>query len=852
MLGAMTIRSSTRRFRDLAAAAVAIAALGLPASQQTPAVAAPPAHSFPHHTLPEVVPRSFNGDVRDLSPVPSAPSDEPEMDQPAPTRSPGAPAPSVSAVPNMPSPGQTFAGLSHDGACTGGTCGAGYPPDTVGDVGPDHYVEAVNTAVGIYNKTGTQLAAFTFNSLWSGAGSGTACDTANAGDPTVVYDPLGDRWFVADFAFAEVSSPPYYECIAVSKTGNPVTGGWWLYAVRADDASHPFLPDYPKIAVWRDGLYMTANMFDCRTGCSFKEVRIWAFNRVDLEAGTFRGIVVDMGTTAYVSMLPSNLRGASPPAGTPNFVVAESRSTFAFQVFRFHVDWATPGSSTFTGPVNVSQTSYPFASGDLVPQPGTTTKLDSLEDRLMMQAQYRNISGTESLWVSHTVGNAPTGVQWAQINVSGGTVRTTPVQQQIWINVNGDGVSRWMPSLAVDHVGNMALGYSASSGAVFPSIRYAGRLATDTPNTLGQGEATLFAGTGSQVFNCGGEPCHRWGDYTSMSVDPEDDCTFWYVGQYYVTTGSTNWRTRIGSFTFPSCSVTGGTADLSLTKTDGPDPVLADSALMYTLTVADTGPSDATDVVVTDALPANVMVGSTDPSQGSCAGTTSVTCDLGSIPSGGNATVAISITPVAPGAITNTASVSATEPDPSPANNSATQTTAVNAQADTKYVAVTDSGLAPSSPVVKQGITVQWNIFGPSSNGVSDATGMGLFGSGTQAPVSYFRFTYVAAGRYAVIDALQHTSTVKVPLIVAPTSGAVSTPFTVTWSSTTAPSGFVFDVQIRRPGTSTWRSWKTGQTSRSAVFTPDAGAGTYRFRARMRNVAGGSAAYSAAKSITVG
>jgi uncharacterized repeat protein (TIGR01451 family) len=470
----------------------------------------------------------------------------------------------------------------------------------------------------------------------------------------------------------------------------------------------------------------------------------------------------------------------------------------------------------------------------------------------MMQAQYRNISGTESLWVSHTVGSPLPGVQWAQINVTGGTVVTTPVQQQIWTNVNGDGVSRWMPSLAVDHVGNMALGYSASSGTVFPSIRYAGRLTTDALSTLGQGEATLFAGTGSQDFTCGGAACHRWGDYTSMSVDPGDDCTFWYVGEYYTTSGSANWKTRIGSFTFPSCSATGGSANLSITKTDSPDPVRADSPLTYTLTVADAGAADATNVVVTDALPANVMFGSAVPSQGSCAGTTTVTCDLGGIANGANATVSISITPVAPGTITNTASVSATESDPNPANNSASQSTTVKAQAKTKYVTVTDPAFTPSSLAVPQGTTVQWNFFGPSANGVSDATGMGLFSSGIRAPVSYFRYTYAAASSYGVVDDLHHISTVKVALIAAPTSGTVSTPFTVTWSSIAAPSGYVFDVQIRRPGTSTWATWKNAQTASSAAFTPDAGAGTYRFRALMRATAGGAAAYSAAKSITVG
>ena len=210
------IGSSPRRSRILSVAvvAIAVAALGLPASQ-IPAVAASPGHAYPHHILPAVVPKSFSGDVRDLSPVPSAPFDEPEIEEPASSKAPSGGAASVTATPDMPALSGSFAGLSHDGACTGGTCGAGYPPDTVGDVGPNHYVEAVNTAVGIYSKTGTQLAAFTFNSLWSGAGTGTACDTANNGDPTVVYDPMADRWFVADFAWTNLSSGPYIECVAV-------------------------------------------------------------------------------------------------------------------------------------------------------------------------------------------------------------------------------------------------------------------------------------------------------------------------------------------------------------------------------------------------------------------------------------------------------------------------------------------------------------------------------------------------------------------------------------------------------------------------------------------------------------
>lgn len=848
---------SRRRFRSLVGIAAAFSVLALLTVQQGPAVAATPARSGPPaHIMRSVAPGSYDGDVRDLPMVPSSPLVDPGVSEPEPARDPSPPSDSGSGpvAPNMPATTQNFAGLHFAGACTGGNCGAGYPPDTVGDVGPNNYVEAVNTSVGIFSKTGTQQAAFTFNSLWSGAGTGTSCDTSNNGDPTVVYDAMADRWFVADFSWANIDNGPYYECVAVSKTGDPVTGGWWLYGIRADDAGHNWLPDYPKMGIWPDGLYMTANMFDCSSSCSsspYKGVRAYAFNRTVMEAGqALQAVNFDTGA-AYFSLLPSNLRGTAPPVGTPNYLITESQTVFGFEVFKFHVDWVTPASSTLTGPTTVSQTSYSPVFGSTVPQPGTATLLDSLEDRLMMQAQYRNISGTESLWVSHTVGSAPTGVQWAQINVTGGTISATPVQQQIWSNVNSDGVSRFMPSLAVDRLGDMALGYSASSSTVFPSINYAGRLVTDPINTLAQGEATMFAGTGSQAFNCGSAACHRWGDYTSMSVDPVDDCTFWYVGEYYITTTSTDWQTRIGSFKFPGCSAVVGSADLSITNTDSPDPVTADSPVTYTLHVANGGASGATNVVVTDTLPANVIFGSAVASQGSCSGSATVTCNLGGIVNGGSANVTISITPIAPGTITNAAAVSATETDPNPANNSASQPTTVKSQSKTKYVTVTNSGFAPSSLAVAQGTTVQWNFFGPSSTSVSDSTGMGLFSSGPKAPVSFFRFAYIGAGQYGVADGLSHTGQITVAPKVKPGSGTVSTPFTVTWSSATAPAGFVFDVQVLRPGTSTWVNWLTGQTSKSGVFTPDAGVGTYQFRALMRRIAVGSAANSLPKKITV-
>jgi hypothetical protein len=456
----------------------------------------------------------------------------------------------------MPTPTISFNGMDFN------LNGAGHPPDPVGDVGPNHFIQAVNTSIGIFNKTtGAPISTFTFNSLWSGAATGTPCDTSHRGDPTVIYSKQNDRFIVADFSWTSLQNGPYYECIAVSKTSNPVTGGWWLYAFRADDATHPWLPDYPKMGIWPDGLYMTANMFDClNSSCSsatYKEVRVYAFNIVDLVNGAvLRSVVADTSSSRF-SLLPSNYRGTPPPAGTPNYVAGESIASFSWEVFKFQVDYATPANSTFTGPTNVSQASYVLAA-DPVPEPAPGNNTDTLADRAMMQAQYRNIAGVESLWVNHTTGtpsaSTPTGIQWAQINVTGGTVNTTPVQQQIFNNA-ADGLNRFMGALAVDNAGNIALGYTASSSAVAPDIRYAGRLSTDALNQLPQSETTMLPSVtrSVQTGNCGPGPCTRWGDYSAMTVDPVDECTFWYTNMYFPVEGL-NWVTRIGSFKFPTCT----------------------------------------------------------------------------------------------------------------------------------------------------------------------------------------------------------------------------------------------------------------------------------------------------------
>jgi hypothetical protein len=229
--------------------------------------------------------------------------------------------------------------------------------------------------------------------------------------------------------------------MAVSKSADPINGGYWLYAIPASDVAHPWGPDYEKMAVWSDGVYVTGNMINCQNvSCGsfiYEEVRVMAFNKQDLISGAvLRSKIGDLNTPSYISLLPANLRGTPPPAGTPEFFVGESRS-MAWDVFKFHVDWTGPGS-TFTGPYSVSQTPHAVPLS-LVPTPAPGNPIETLDDRALNLVQYRNFSGVESLWVTQAAGTlttpAPTGMQWAQINVSGGTVGANPVQQQIFNKV---------------------------------------------------------------------------------------------------------------------------------------------------------------------------------------------------------------------------------------------------------------------------------------------------------------------------------------------------------------------------------------------------------------------------------
>ena len=467
-------------------------------------------------------------------------------------------------TPTIPAPILTF-----DGGAAAQFCACA-PPDSDGDVGPNHYVEAINSAFAVYSKTGTLLAGpITYNSFFAPL-VGTPCQNQNDGDPFVLYDHVADRWVITDFAFASFPGTNFYECVAVSQSPDPVAGPWALYALLIDPAN---LDDYPKMAMWNNpqpgGAYhINFNMFPSPT--SFAGVKTFALDRGSMLSGgpanAISFFIPPAGLGDSYSLVAANFRtGTPPPAGRDEMLLAvDSPATGGVTLTQvkgwlFHVDFATPGNSTLGVGANHSPNTLisvsPFidaftdaAGFTIVPQQGTTSLIQTLGDKIMTPVVYHNIGGTESLWADQTVmvtyPAGPTAVRWYQFDVTGGTFPATPAQQQTFSN-GGDGIWRFMPSIAVDQSGNTAIGFASSNTNLFPGIRYAGRLAADPPNNLGQGEAIMFTGAGSQIATNG-----RWGDYSMTTIDPTDNMSFWTVGEYYATNSSFNWRTRIGKFSF--------------------------------------------------------------------------------------------------------------------------------------------------------------------------------------------------------------------------------------------------------------------------------------------------------------
>jgi hypothetical protein len=324
--------------------------------------------------------------------------------------------------------------------------------------------------------------------------------------------------------------------VAVSTTSD-ATGSYARYAF-----SQPNFPDYPKLGVWPDGYYLSFNMF---RGNTFVGGSACAFDRSKMLAGAPASQICFPLSSSFGGLLPSDLDGATaPPAGSPNYYL--NFGSNSLNLWKFHADFATPSNSTFTGPTNIPVAAFSPAcgGGTCIPQFGTSQQLDSLADRLMYRLAYRNFGDHESLVVNHSVtAGSSVGVRWYELRSPNAT--PTVFQQGTFAP---DTNFRWMGSIGMDKAGDIAVGYSVSSSSINPAIRYTGRAPGDTLGTL-QAENSIIEGAGSQN---GG--LNRWGDYSAMTIDPGDDCTFFYTNEFLKADGSFNWSTRIASFKFPSCT----------------------------------------------------------------------------------------------------------------------------------------------------------------------------------------------------------------------------------------------------------------------------------------------------------
>lgn len=424
------------------------------------------------------------------------------------------------------------------------------PPDTTGDLGPNHYVQWVNLRLSIYTVTrdaSKNITGFSLvpgfpkngNSIW--AGFGGPCSTYNDGDPLVQYDQLADRWVLTQFA---VSTTPYTQCVAVSTTGDP-TGTYNRYAYSFGTDFN----DFPKMGVWPDGYYITYNIF--KNGRTFGGNKVCVMERSKMLTGGSARQLCAQTSSSYHSLVPADMEGTTPPnTGAANPLLSITTSSLLY--WKMAANW-TNGTATLTGPVTVpgvAAFSRACSGGTCIPQNGTTRTLDSLADRLNYRLSYRRFGGYEAMVINHAVAaNSGSGIRWYELrNASGQTVSSaTPVVYQQGTFAPTTSEYRWMGSAALDKSGGIAIGYNVSSANIKPSVRYAVRGATDALGALG-GETSIKVGPGSQTGTLS-----RWGDYSTMSVDPVDGCQMVFTTEYIPADGSFNWATTIQSFRLSTC-----------------------------------------------------------------------------------------------------------------------------------------------------------------------------------------------------------------------------------------------------------------------------------------------------------
>lgn len=526
-------------------------------------------------------------------------------------------------------------GASFDGMNVGN--GGYIPSDNNIAVGPNHVVEVVNAAYAVYSKTGaTLLTPRALGTLWQGL-QGSTCSN-NSGDTVVQYDRLADRWIITQLGSL---SSPYSECIAVSTTNDPTTTTYSLYSF--DFGVN--LNDYPKIGVWptatNSAYLLTYNLF--ANGSSFVGPGICAYDRAAMLAGTPSAGWVCATNVNGASFLPIDLDGPTPPPdGTPGYFMSLYGSSLG--VYSLSPNFSvSPPTGTLSPFTTISVASYSEAS--FSPQPGTSETLDSLSDRAMFRLAYRRFSGHDSIVLNHSVvagSSGNSGVRWYELR------STTPggpfslFQQGTYAPDNS---YRWMGSAAMDQAGDIAIGYSVSDASVtYPSVRYTGRVPSDAAGTM-ETEGVIINGSGSQTGYT------RWGDYSSMRIDPADDCTFWYVNEYYPATASYYWYTRIGSFRFSNCS---SGPDFTVGATPGAQSVAPGTGTSYTVNIGSVAGYTGTVTLSVTGAPAGVTTGFTTNTVTGGSGSSTLSVSTSSSTPGGTYTLNIQATD---GTLTHTTTV---------------------------------------------------------------------------------------------------------------------------------------------------------------------------------------------------
>lgn len=464
-----------------------------------------------------------------------------------------------------------------------GSTNFAWPPDPSGAAGPNHYIQMVNSEYIIYNKTGSVL--YGPSTLGSLLGGG------NDGDPIVMYDKDADRWFLSQFKSSNNSLQ-----VAVSQTSDPL-GSYYTYEFPLGSS----FPDYPKYSVWGDGYYVTSNKSGDQCYVLERDQMLVG----DPNAGIQGFTIPQLTTSGFFSALPANATSSLPTAGTPCYLFyfqddGWGVSTDHVKIWEVDVDWATPTNSTISNPtsINVSPFDSEFTSNwDDIEQPGTSSRLDGIPGAFMYMAQYREFSGYSSVVLNHTVdvdGTNHAGIRWYEFRNTTGT--WTLYQEGTFAP---DNESRWLGSICMDYQGNIALAYSVSGPTVYPSIRYTGRYANDPLGQMTLTEEDIVVGAGVQTG------ANRWGDYAQMTIDPTDDATFWYTGEY-VASGNTR-KTRIASFKIANDF----NDDIGVVSVDNPTDGVLSASESITVTLYNFGLNDQSNFPVSYTVNGGTVVNET-------------------------------------------------------------------------------------------------------------------------------------------------------------------------------------------------------------------------------------------------